>query len=339
MPIVITDEDAARLLSIPEAVEAMRVAFRDFAEGRAANPPRLRYSLATEDPARRYVANIHAGAVASYGVACVRAGSQVTPASGDRTNWSIIVLYDLAPGEPLAFMHETFLSGLRVGATSALAVAQGARADAHVLGLYGTGSQALANCRAICAVRPIRRVQLYSPNAAHRQAFAARMAQDAVEVVALDHPRAVVRGADIVCCATSSKAPVFDGAWLEDGQMVVSIGNSDVLRICREVDAATFARASDIVINDWDSVAANRQIELLEPIETGAVKRENVHTLGDVVAGKAKLCRGRDAIVYYKNNTGLAMQFAACGAILYRKLMAEGTSRTIPREWFASGTL
>lgn len=338
MPIVITDEDAARLLSIPEAVEAMRVAFRDFAAGRAANPPRLRYSLATEDPARRYVANIHAGAVQSYGVACVRAGSQVTPA-GDPVNWSIIILYDLATGEPLAFMHETFLSGLRVGATSALAVAQGARADAHVLGLYGTGSQALANCRAICAVRPIRRVQVYSPNAAHRQAFAARMEEDAVEVVALDHPRAVVRGADIVCCATSSKAPVFDGAWLEDGQMVVSIGNSDVLRICREVDAATFARASDIVINDWDSVAANRQVELSEPIESGAVKRENVHTLGDVVAGKAELRRGRDAIVYYKNNTGLAMQFAACGAILFRKLMAEGTSRTIPREWFASGTL
>jgi hypothetical protein len=30
------------------------------------------------------------------------------------------------------------------------------------------------------------------------------------------------------------------------------------------------------------------------------------------------------------------MQFAACGAILYRKLVAEGTSRVIPREWFAS---
>ena len=43
MPIVITDEDAARLLSIPEAIEAMRVAFRDLAEGKAINPPRLRY--------------------------------------------------------------------------------------------------------------------------------------------------------------------------------------------------------------------------------------------------------------------------------------------------------
>ena len=61
MPIVITDDDAARLLSIPEAIEAMRVAFRDLAQGRAVNPPRLRYNAPTPDPARRYSANIHAG--------------------------------------------------------------------------------------------------------------------------------------------------------------------------------------------------------------------------------------------------------------------------------------
>ena len=42
MPIVITDDDAIRLLSIAEAIEAMRVAFRDLAEGKAINPPRLR---------------------------------------------------------------------------------------------------------------------------------------------------------------------------------------------------------------------------------------------------------------------------------------------------------
>jgi len=110
-----------------------------------------------------------------------------------------------------------------------------------------------------------------------------------------------------------------------------------VLKTRREVDETTFARASDIIINDWESVAANRQLELLEPIEKGIVQRENVHELGDVVAGKVKLRRHSDAVVYYKNNTGLAMQFAACGAIIHRKLLAEGTNRTIPLEWFASG--
>ena len=163
----------------------------------------------------------------------------------------------------------------------------------------------------------------------------ARLANEPYEVVAVDDARAVVRGADIVCCATNARVPVFDGAWLEPGQMVVSIANSDVLGTRREVDETTFERARDIIINDWASVTVNRQVELTEPIEKGLVRRENVNTLGDIVAGKARLSGERDAIVYYKNNTGLAMQFAACGAILYPKLKAEGTERIIPREWLA----
>jgi alanine dehydrogenase len=223
-----------------------------------------------------------------------------------------------------------------VGATSALAVRHAARADAQVLGLFGTGHQAFHNCRAISTVRPIRRVQVFSPNPQHRAAFVKRMENEPVEVVAVADARAAVDGADIVCCATSSKEPVLEGAWLEGGQMLITIANSDVLVRRHEVDETAFARASDVIINDWDSVRVNRQVELLEPIEKGLVRRENVHTLGDIVAGKSRLSGARDGIVYYKNNTGLAMQFAACGAILYRKLIAEGTDRVIPREWFAS---
>jgi ornithine cyclodeaminase/alanine dehydrogenase-like protein (mu-crystallin family) len=347
MPIIITDADAERLLSIPEAVEAMRVTFKDLALGKAVNPPRLRYGSDTSDPKRRYFANIHAGAVQSYATACVRAGSHFmlmdeknkqrrTLDNPDPVNWSIIILYNLDNGEPLAFMHETYLSGFRVGATTGLAVAECARPDAELLGLLGTGNQAFHSCRAICAVRPIRQVKVFSPNADHRAAFVACMAKEKVEVIAVDDPREVVRGAHIVSCATNAKLPVLKGEWLEQGQMVVTICNSDVLDTRSEVDEATFARAGDIIINDWDSVVANRQIELLKPIEQGIVKREGVHELGDIAAEKVTVRQSPDSILYYKNNTGLAIQFAACGAILYRKLMAEGTNRTIPREWLAS---
>jgi alanine dehydrogenase len=346
MSIIITDADAERLLSIPEAIEAMRLAFRDLAEGRAVNPPRLRYSASTRDPARRYTANIHAGAVESAGVACVRAGSAFAPTQtgdarkvnvADDVNYSIVILYDLRTGEPLAFMHETYLSGLRVGATSALAVSLAAREDAEVLGLFGTGMQAGPNCRCICAVRPIKRVKVFSPNPAHRSAFVEQMAGEAFETIAVGDPREVVRGAHVIACTTNSKVPVLNGEWLEPGQMVVTIANSDVINARHEVDETTFARASEIIINDWESVETNRQVELSGPIARGLVKRENVHELGDIVAGTVKLKRDPSGIVFYKNNTGLAMQFAACGAILHRKLLAEGTNRTIPTEWFASG--
>ena len=65
-----------------------------------------------------------------------------------------------------------------------------------------------------------------------------------IEVVAVDDPRQVVAGADVICCATNAMKPVFDGDWLEDGQIVVSIANSDVTNKRSEVDRRTFERAT-----------------------------------------------------------------------------------------------
>ena len=99
-------------------------------------------------------------------------------------------------------------------------------------------------------------------------------------MIAVADPRAVVAGADIVCCATNAMKAVFDGNWLTHGQLVVSIANSDVTNKRSEVDRRTYERASAVVINDWESVIDNEQTELLDPIENGVIGRDRVHELG-----------------------------------------------------------
>jgi ornithine cyclodeaminase/alanine dehydrogenase len=348
--IIITDEDVKRLLPMPDCIAAMRTAFRDFAEGSAVNRPRMRYLARHPDPARKYMANVHVGAVPSAGIACVRAGSQIMRPPGpgnDRRhyenpqafNWGIVILYSIETAEPLALLHEFLLSGMRVGATTAVAVDHLARPEAATLGLFGTGKQARNALDAIATVRPLRRVNVFSPSAEHRADFAREMAREGVEVVAAANPRAVVAGADIVCCATTAMKPVFDGEWLEDGQLVVSIANSDVTNKRSEVDRRTYERAHAIVINDWESVVDNDQTELLDPLNEGVLRREQVHELGDLLIGKSRIAAppaGTAGIVYYKNNSGLAIQFAAAGGILYRKAIAEGSNKTIPTEWLGS---
>ncbi|HEY4135919.1 MAG TPA: ornithine cyclodeaminase family protein [Alphaproteobacteria bacterium] len=356
MTLIITDDDVRRLFSMSECIEAMRVAFGDFAKGEAVNRPRMRYVAKHPDPAMRYFANVHIGAVPSYGIACVRAGSTIlrpaTPDNPFRTyesptqfNWGIVILYSVETAEPLALLHEFYLSGVRVGATTAMAIDQMARPDAATLGLFGTGKQAATALEAIACVRPIARVNVYSPNPEHLRDFVARMNamnfRPGLAVVAAADARAVVAGADVVCCATNAMSPLFDGDWLEDGQIVVTIANSDVTNKRSEVDRRTFERASAIVVNDWESVVDNGQTELLDPIAEGAVDRANVHELGDVVLGKAEVTqppRGAKAkgIIYFKNNSGLAIQFAAAGGVLYRKALAQGVDKSIPREWLGT---
>lgn len=349
MTLIITDEDVKRLLPMQDCIEAMRVAFSDLAAGAAINRPRMRYLASHPDPERKYLANVHVGAVPSCGIACVRAGSQVIrppSAANDRRlyenprafNWGIVILYSIETAEPLALMHEFRLSGMRVGATTALAIDQIAQAQAATLGLFGTGKQARCTLEAIQLVRPIRRVKVYSPSAAHRVAFARDMTGDGVEVVAVNDPRNVVAGVDIVCCATTAMKPVFDGNSLEEGQVVVSIANSDVTNKRSEVDRRTYERATTIIVNDWESVIENEQTELLDPIKDGTIRREQVCELGDLIVGNVELPRGgpRQGIVYYKNNSGLAIQFAAAGSMIYRKALAEGLERTIPTDWLGS---
>jgi ornithine cyclodeaminase/alanine dehydrogenase-like protein (mu-crystallin family) len=348
--IIITDDDVKRLLPMRDCIEAMRVAFRDFAEGAAVNRPRMRYLARHPDPERKYLANVHVGAVPSAGIACVRAGSQIIrpPSPGnDRRlyenpqafNWGMVILYSIETAEPLALLHEFLLSGMRVGATTAVAVDEMARPDAATLGLFGTGKQARNALEAIAVVRPLRRVNVYSPSAAHREEFARSMARDGMEVVAVVDPKAVVTGADVVCCATTAMTAVFDGDWLRDGQLVVSIANSDVTNKRSEVDRRTYERAGAIIINDWESVIDNDQTELLDPLKQGVIRKEQIHELGDLLVGKARLATpagGTPGIVYYKNNSGLAIQFAAAGGILYRRAIAEGNNKTIPTEWLGS---
>jgi len=356
MTLIITDDDVQRLLSMEECIEAMRVAFGDFAKGDAVNRPRMRYVAKHSDPALRYFANVHIGAVPSYGTACVRAGSTIfrpaTPDNPRRTyesptqfNWGFVILYSTETAEPLALLHEFHLSGMRVGATTAMAVDRMARPDAATLGLFGTGKQAATALEAVACVRPIARVQVYSPTEAHLRDFVQRMNRanfrSGMEVVAVKDARAVLAGADVICCATNSMAALFDGDWLEDGQMVVTIANSDVTNKRSEVDRRTFERANAIVVNDWETVVDNKQSELLDLVESGAVARDKVVELGDVVLGNAPLRQpprgdSGNGILYFKNNAGLAIQFAAAGALLYRKALAQGVEKSIPREWLGS---
>lgn len=171
--------------------------------------------------------------------------------------------------------------------------------------------------------------------------FAREMSRDGLVVTAVGDPRAVVAGADIVCCATAAMNPVFDGEWLEDGQLVASIANSDVTNKRSEVDRKTYERAQCVIVNDWESVIDNDQTELLDPIKDGVIGREHVREIGELLNGKVgvkQTARGdaRKGIVYYKNNSGLAIQFAAAGGVLYRKALAEGSNRVIPTEWLGS---
>ena len=347
--LLITDPEAREVLNMGDCIAAMERAFAEEARGIAVNKPRTRYKVPPDLDKPGYMANIIPGAVPSSGVAALRYDSTIVQervVSGTKRmdfpsplkrSWGFVLLFSLETGEPLALIHDFSLSAIRVGATTGVANRALAKKDSKVVGIFGSGNEAKTNLTAICAVRPIERVKVYSVTKEHRDRFAEEMTELLnVEVQPVSGPEAVVKGSDIVMCATNSSEPVFDGAWLEPGQLVTTIANTDGVHRRTEADAKTMIRSDFIVLNNKETAVTNQQRELLDLIEQERFGWDKVCELGQVLSGAHPGRTSDQQIIYYKSNTGVGIQFAAAGALIYEACRKKGLGKELPSEWFGA---
>ena len=347
--LLIMDPEVRQVLKMRECIEAMERAFAEEARGIAVNKPRTRYKVPPDLDKPGYMANIIPGAVPSSGVAALRYDSTIVQErmiagtkrmdfpSPLKRSWGFVLLFSLQTGELLALVHDFSMSAIRVGATTGIANRALAKKNAKVVGIFGSGNEARTNLEAICAVRNIELVRVYSPNKEHRDRFAEEMTELLnVEVQPVTGAEAVVKGADIVMCASNSSEPVFDGNWLEPGQLVTTIANTDGVHRRTEADAITMTRADFIVLNNKETAVTNQQRELLDLIDEGKFGWDKVCELGQVLIGKHSGRSNDQQIIYYKSNTGVGIQFAATGALIYEECKQRGLGRELPSEWFGA---
>lgn len=347
--LLISDDEVKQVLKMPECIEAMERAFAEEARGIAVSSPRVRYKVPPDLDKPGYMANIIPGAVPSFGVAALRYDSTIVQervVGGSKRmdfrypanrSWGFFMLFSLESGEPLALIHDFGLSAIRVGATTGVAHRVLSRKDSRVVGLLGSGSEARRNLEAICCVRKIEKVRVYSPDKGHREQFAQETSKWLdVEVQPVAGPEAVIKGADIVMSATNSSEPVFEGNWLEPGQLVTTIANTDGVHRRTEADSATMIRSDFIVLNNRQTAITNQQRELLDLIEEGKFGWDKVCELGEVLIGKHPGRTNAEQIIFYKSNTGVGIQFAAAGALIYEACRKAGLGRELPTEWFGA---
>jgi ornithine cyclodeaminase len=223
------------------------------------------------------------------------------------------LLMDNGTGETLAVIDGTELTRRRTAAASALAADYLARPDSKTLAVIGAGALAPHFVRAQAAVRPIRRVLLYSRTRGKAEAVA--QALDEFEASVLDDPEQAVRQADIVSCITTSTAPIVKGAWLKPGTHVDLAGAFKPSM--RETDGETVARARVYV--DTREGALAEAGDLLQAREEGKFRMEDV--AGDLAA----LCRGGamgrtspDEVTLFKS-CGTAIEDLAAAIMIYRR--------------------
>jgi ornithine cyclodeaminase len=114
-----------------------------------------------------------------------------------------VLLFEGDRGSLAAIMDASSITAIRTAAVSGLATRLLAREEARELAILGTGVQARTHLDAVCAVRPIARVRVWSRNADAVRAFAERESRRlGVAVEAGRSAREAVEGADVVVTDT-----------------------------------------------------------------------------------------------------------------------------------------
>ena len=75
---------------------------------------------------------------------------------------------------------------------------------------------------------------------------------------------------------------------------------------------------------------------MLDPLDKGIISWDKIITLGEIVSGIVPVNHKPNEIVYYKNSTGMGIQMAAAGALIYQNAKKMGLGKEIPTEWFGS---
>jgi ornithine cyclodeaminase/alanine dehydrogenase-like protein (mu-crystallin family) len=311
------DADAIRAaVPIEDLLEAVEGAYRDVAGGRDRSPVRSHVTLEAGD--LLLMPGVRAGG-AGASVKLVT----IMPANAARglpTVQALVVWLDAATGAPLAILDGSMVTAMRTGAASGVATRLLAHPDAGTLAVIGAGGQAEWQVRAVLAARPIRRVLVYARSAEAREAFSTRMAAaTGVDVTAVASAEAAVRAADIVCCATTSTAPVFDAAWLRPGAHVNGIGAYRLDMV--EMPPALFGRASLVTVDAREAAMAEAG-DVVAAIGRGLLAEADLAEIGTI--GRDWVAtRDPEAITVFKS-VGLAIQDVAAAELIVERLLGHG---------------
>jgi ornithine cyclodeaminase/alanine dehydrogenase-like protein (mu-crystallin family) len=220
-----------------------------------------------------------------------------------------------------------------------------ARDDAAVLGMLGSGWQAGAHVPAMCAVRKIKRVQIFSPTKENRERFAREMAElTGIDCVALESAEAAAVGSDILVAATNAASPVVKPEWLQPGMHLTCVKDS-------ELGEATIRRCDRVVIHvrrhapDNYIAGIEEKVTAHDPVDVLAGKASPTEhaqppfwtanpEMKDLIAGKVPGRVSPQEITCFINNIGIGLQFAALGAAVLQQARAKNVGREIPTEWF-----
>ena len=299
MTLFLKDEDVYQCVSMDDMLEAIESMQRHYGRGEAYNLTRRKIVSS------QGMLGVMGGGLFHQGLLGVKTFTVAKGAYSFQVS-----LYEADTGKLLCYTQASRLGQLRTGATTGVAVKYLANQSPATVGIIGTGSQAPTQLEAVCKVRDVKKVKVYSRNADQREAFARSTAEAlGIEVWAAATNREAVQDSDIVVCIAANTSPVVEGVWLGPGATVIGAGPTSWRE--QEVDDVTFQRAAKIFVDSTEQATLEAG-DMASAVDRGLLQWSQVLELRHAVAGVVQGRDDKDQIVYAKlMGTGVADVAAA----------------------------
>ena len=322
--LVLSASDLRAALPMGDAIAAMKRAFSAQSGGAASAPQRG--IVAAESG----TALVMGACIPELGLAAkIVSVFPGNAALGKAVINGLVVVLDRHTGEPVALCDGTFLTAWRTGAASGAATELLARPTIRIGAIIGCGAQARTQALAIDSARDLEAIRVFGPRREACEQFVSDMQPGLgarLEIAAT--PAEAIRDAGVVCAATSSHTPVFDGRDLMPGAHINAVGSFQ--HSMRELDVETISRARIYV--DSREAALAEAGELVHAIEQGATRAEDWIEIGEAFAGRASARQSEPEsepeITLFKS-VGLAVQDVAAAAAALEGARSLGLGATL----------
>jgi alanine dehydrogenase len=238
----------------------------------------------------------------------------------------LLVLFDSDSGALKAIVEAFALGQMRTAAASGVATRWLASAGANEFAIIGTGKQAITQVAAVVAVRPIRRIRVFSPNEERRNQFVTRIRNEfGVEVVDAPSVREAVKGASIITAVTRATEPILTADMVERGAHINSVGA--IVPSRAEVARDVLARSNQIVT---DSIPQAQKLsrELIDFFGPAPANWGPVRSLASVVGSRFARAASDDLTLF--KSLGVGISDLSLGIALYKRALASGLGYKIP---------
>lgn len=357
MTLMLSNDDAAKVLTMAETIAALEALYMDLGNGSAIYRGRTDLFAPTNADIGLDVPSAHQfktldGSIPRLQAASIRVTSDVVafpevnglrrrikiPAATGKSYVGLVFLFNSSTGELISIMQDGILQRFTVGAINAIGAKYLSRSDASTVGLIGAGGQAGPQLAALKEVRPIRHVRVYSPTDGEADAFAETMSASLkLDITVAQTPEAAVCGADIAVTATNSRVPFFPAKWLEAGMHLSCIQRDEAKDDCFEqADVVVFhtrEKEHEYVSTDFSEME-KRYGFVMRDHPPRDLDWNKFPDLGELVAGKINGREDTDQRTLFLNSTGVGAQFTALAHLIYSNARKSGLGQEVPAEWF-----